>query len=76
MPIFLTGPRGVGKSTALEKALRDFGPGVRGLVTRFDAPREAREKDLYLLPWIRCMNMEMAPIVFRFGTRRIGSGFW
>ena len=51
MPIFLTGPRGAGKSTALEKALRDFGPGVRGLVTRFDAPRETREKNLYLLPW-------------------------
>ena len=51
MPIFLTGPRGVGKSTALEKALRDFGPGVRGLITRFDAPREVREKNLCLLPW-------------------------
>lgn len=51
MPIFLTGPRGVGKSTALTKALTDFGPGVRGLVTRFDAPREVREKGLYLLPW-------------------------
>lgn len=51
VPIFLTGPRGVGKSTALAKALADFGPGVRGLVTRFDAPREVREKGLYLLPW-------------------------
>ena len=51
MPLFLTGPRGIGKSTALGKALSAFGPGAGGLVTRFDQPRETREKGLYLLPW-------------------------
>ncbi len=51
MPLFLTGPRGIGKSTALRRALAASGLRPRGLMTVFDAPRGCKEKNLWLLPW-------------------------
>ena len=51
MPLFLTGPRGIGKSTALRRAVAGAGLPWGGLMTVFDAPRGSAEKTLYLLPW-------------------------
>ena len=51
MPLFLTGPRGIGKSTALRRALAASGLRPGGIMTVFDAPRGSEEKRLWLLPW-------------------------
>ncbi len=53
MPLFLTGPRGIGKSTALGRALAASGLRPGGIMTVFDAPRGSEEKRLWLLPWSR-----------------------
>lgn len=49
MPLFLTGARQVGKSTALRKALSASGLRFGGVMTRFDARKG--ERKLYLLPY-------------------------
>ena len=49
MPLFLTGARQVGKSTALRKALAASGLRFKGIMTRFDARHG--ERKLYLLPY-------------------------
>ena len=49
MPMFLTGARQVGKSTALRKALAASGFRFGGVMTRFDARHG--ERKLYLLPY-------------------------
>ena len=49
MPLFLTGARQVGKSTALRKALAASGTRFKGVMTRFDARHG--ERKLYLLPY-------------------------
>lgn len=49
MPLFLTGARQVGKSTALRKALAASGKRFGGVMTRFDARHG--ERKLYLLPY-------------------------
>ena len=49
MPLFLTGTRQVGKSTALRKALAASGLRYGGVMTRFDARHG--ERKLYLLPY-------------------------
>ena len=49
MPLFLTGARQVGKSTALRKALSASGLRFGGVMTRFDARHG--ERKLYLLPY-------------------------
>ena len=49
MPLFLTGARQVGKSTALRKALAASGLRFGGVMTRFDARHG--ERKLYLLPY-------------------------
>ena len=51
MVIFLTGERGVGKSTALRRALRGCGLGIGGFMTDFGESRYAENKALRLLPW-------------------------
>ena len=51
MVIFLTGERGVGKSTALRRALAGCGLGVGGFMTDFGESRYAENKTLRLLPW-------------------------
>ncbi len=51
MPLFLTGPRGIGKSTALRRAIAAPGQSPGGIMTVFDAPRGSEEKRLWLLPW-------------------------
>ena len=49
MPLFLTGARQVGKSTALRKALAASGKRFGGVMTRFDTRHG--ERKLYLLPY-------------------------
>lgn len=49
MPLFLTGARQVGKSTALRKALAASGLRFGGVMTRFDTRKG--ERKLYLLPY-------------------------
>ena len=49
MPLFLTGARQVGKSTALRRALLKSGLRFGGVMTRFDARHG--ERKLYLLPY-------------------------
>ena len=49
MPLFLTGARQVGKSTALRKALAPSEKRFGGVMTRFDARHGGRK--LYLLPY-------------------------
>ena len=51
MVIFLTGERGVGKSTALRRALHGCGLGVGGFMTDFGGSRYEENKILRLLPW-------------------------
>lgn len=51
MNLFLTGPRQVGKSTALRRALAMSGARAAGLMTRFGAPGADGSRPLYLLPF-------------------------
>ena len=51
MTIFLTGQRGVGKSTALRRALAGCGLGIGGFMTDFGDTRYSENKVLRLLPW-------------------------
>ena len=51
MVIFLTGERGVGKSTALRRAVAGCGLGIGGFMTDFGESRYAENKTLRLLPW-------------------------
>ena len=51
MVIFLTGERGVGKSTALRRAVHGCGLGVGGFMTDFGGSRYEENKTLRLLPW-------------------------
>ena len=51
MVIFLTGERGVGKSTALRRAVAGCGLGIGGFMTDFGESRYAESKNLRLLPW-------------------------
>ena len=53
MTIFLTGRQGVGKSTALRRALAGCGLGVGGFMTDFGDTRHKDSKTLWLLPWGR-----------------------
>lgn len=70
MPVFLTGPRGVGKTTALRRALAESGLRARGLRTCFDAPRGAETKNLYLLPWNEEEERDFPPVLCaRIGPR-------
>ena len=51
MTIFLTGERGVGKSTALRRALHGCGLTIGGFMTDFGDTRYGENKKLWLLPW-------------------------
>ena len=51
MTIFLTGERGVGKSTALRRALQGCGLTIGGFMTDFGDTRYGENKKLWLLPW-------------------------
>ena len=51
MTIFLTGEWGVGKSTALRRALAGGALGVGGFMTDFGETRREENKTLWLLPW-------------------------
>ena len=51
MTIFLTGERGVGKSTALRRALCGCGLNIGGFMTDFGDTRYGENKKLWLLPW-------------------------
>jgi len=51
MTIFLTGERGVGKSTALRRVLHGCGLTIGGFMTDFGDTRYGENKKLWLLPW-------------------------
>ena len=67
MPLFLTGPRGIGKSTALRRALASAGQCPGGIMTVFDAPRGSVEKRLWLLPWSREPDYAAGAVCARMG---------
>ena len=51
MTILLTGEQGVGKSTALRRALQGCGLMIGGFMTDFGDTRYGENKKLWLLPW-------------------------
>lgn len=51
MPLFLTGERRVGKSTALRRALAQTSLRAGGLMTDFGPTRDLEARELYLLPY-------------------------
>ena len=67
MPLFLTGPRGIGKSTALRRALAASGQCPGGIMTVFDAPRGSEEKRLWLLPWSLEPDFSAGAVCARMG---------
>ena len=67
MTIFLTGERGVGKSTALRRALAGAGHGVGGFMTDFGETRYEENKTLWLLPWGETPDFSKGRICARLG---------
>ena len=67
MTIFLTGERGVGKSTALRRALAGRGPGAGGFMTDFGDTRFSENKTLWLLPWSEKPDFAGGEICARLG---------
>ena len=67
MTIFLTGERGVGKSTALRRALAGRGPGAGGFMTDFGDTRFSENKTLWLLPWSEKPDFAAGEICARLG---------
>ncbi len=67
MVIFLTGERGVGKSTALRRALSGCGLGLGGFMTDFGDTRYAENKDLRLLPWAEEPELSAGEVCARLG---------
>ncbi len=67
MTIFLTGERGVGKSTVLRRALAGFGHGVGGFMTDFGETRYENAKTLWLLPWGQKPDYSAGEVCARLG---------
>ena len=67
MAIFLTGQRGVGKSTALRRALALSGLHVGGFMTDFGATRHEENKTLWLLPWAETPDFSAGEVCARLG---------
>ena len=67
MTIFLTGERGVGKSTALRRALMGSGLHVGGFMTDFGETRYADNKTLWLLPWSETPDFSAGEVCARMG---------
>ena len=67
MVIFLTGERGVGKSTALRRALSGCGLGLGGFMTDFGDTRYAENKELRLLPWAEEPELSAGEVCARLG---------
>ncbi len=67
MTILLTGERGVGKSTALRRALRGCGLGIGGFMTAFGDTRHAEDKTLWLLPWGETPDYSAGSVCARLG---------
>ena len=67
MAILLTGQRGVGKSTALRRALAGSGLRVGGFMTDFGATRYEVSKTLYLLPWAETPDFSAGEVCARMG---------
>ena len=67
MTIFLTGERGVGKSTALRRALAGCGRGIGGFMTDFGDSRYEEDKTLWLLPWGERPDFSRGEVCARLG---------
>ena len=67
MTIFLTGERGVGKSTALRRALRGSSLRIGGFMTDFGETRYADDKTLWLLPWSETPDFSAGEVCARLG---------
>jgi len=67
MTIFLTGDRGVGKSTALRRALKGCGMGIGGFMTDFGDTRYEENKSLWLLPWGDTPDFSRGEVCARLG---------
>ena len=67
MTIFLTGDRGVGKSTALRRALAGCGLGIGGFMTDFGDSRYTENKTLWLLPWGEKPDFSAGEVCARMG---------
>ena len=67
MTVFLTGQRGVGKSTALRRALAGCGLRIGGFMTDFGETRYAEDKTLWLLPWGEEPDFSAGEVCARMG---------
>ncbi len=67
MTIFLTGGRGVGKSTALRRALKGCGMGIGGFMTDFGDTRYEETRTLWLLPWGHTPDFSRGEVCARLG---------
>ncbi len=67
MKIFLTGGRGVGKSTALRRALAGCGLRIGGFMTDFGKTRYEENKSLWLLPWSETPDFSAGVLCARMG---------
>ncbi len=67
MVIFLTGERGVGKSTALRRALAGSGLRIGGFMTDFGETRYGEDKTLWLLPWSETPDYAAGEVCARMG---------
>ena len=68
MTIFLTGERGVGKSTALRRALAGCSVGIGGFMTDFGDTRYEENKTLWLLPWGETPDFSRGRVCARLGS--------
>ncbi len=68
MNLFLTGPRGIGKSTVLRRGLSGLPCRAAGLMTCFDAPRGSTDKKLWLLPWSTEPDFGAGAVCARMGS--------
>ncbi len=70
MTIFLTGERGVGKSTALRRALEGSALRIGGFRTDFGSSRYEENKTLRLLPWGAPQDSSAGETCARLGPGR------
>ena len=68
MTIFLTGERGVGKSTALRRALQGCGLMIGGFMTDFGDTRYGENKKLWLLPWSESPDFSAGQVCALLGS--------
>lgn len=85
MNIILTGERQIGKSTAMEKVLRELRCSRFGFLTRFDGPRADADRGLYMysldrsrgekvIEWKNDRPEVYAGVFDRFGSQLLSEG--